>query len=113
MTGFIQAVTTTETREDAEKIARIVVEQRLAACVQVLGPITSTYWWQGSIETADEWMCLMKSRQDLFDQLVRAIKAVHPYTVPEILAFPVVAGNPEYLSWLGQEVELGLSNKYD
>lgn len=104
MTGFIQAVTTTETREDAEKIARMVVEQRLAACVQVLGPITSTYWWQGSIETAGEWMCLMKSRQDLFDHLAHAIKAVHPYTVPEILAFPILAGNPEYLSWLDQEV---------
>ncbi len=66
MSDYIQVVTTTERREDAERIARALVEQRLAACAQVSGPITSTYRWQGEIETAQEWQCRAKSRRDLF-----------------------------------------------
>jgi periplasmic divalent cation tolerance protein len=68
--------------------------------VQVIGPITSTYRWNDAIETAEEWLCLIKSRQDLYRQLEEAVRAVHPYDVPEILATPVVAGNPSYLDWL-------------
>ena len=66
MTDYVQVATTTERREDAERIARALVEARLAACVQVLGPITSVYRWKGSIETSQEWLCTAKSRRDLF-----------------------------------------------
>lgn len=82
----------------------MLVEKRLAGCVQVVGPITSTYWWQGRIEQAEEWQCIVKSRQDLFDALAEAIWAGHPYDVPEILAIPVVAGGKDYLAWLGGEL---------
>ena len=104
MTDAIQVVTTAATKADAQAIATAVVGKRLAACAQVIGPITSTYWWQGKIETADEWLCIMKSRQDLYKALEKAIRQVHPYEVPEILAFPVVLGSQDYLEWMDHEL---------
>jgi periplasmic divalent cation tolerance protein len=107
MTDFIQVVTTTETEEDASRIARTLVEARLAACVQVLGPIASTYWWKGQVETSREWQCVAKSRRDLFEKIQESICRVHPYEVPEILATAVIAGSQAYLKWLEEEVETG------
>jgi periplasmic divalent cation tolerance protein len=104
MTDCIQVVTTTERKEDALAIARSLVEERLAACVQVLGPITSTYHWKGTIETAEEWQCWAKSRDALYDQLEQAIRRLHPYEVPEILVVPILAAAPSYLKWLREEV---------
>ena len=104
MTVYVQVITTTETKADAQAIADALVERRLAACVQIVGPITSTYRWQEKIETASEWMCVIKSRQDLYDALEAAILEVHPYDVPEILAMPVVAGSKDYLAWLDSEL---------
>ncbi len=101
MKEYIQVMTTTETEEEARRIARALVERRLAGCVQVLGPITSTYWWEGEIETAQEWLCLIKSRRDLYPELETAIRELHTYEVPEILALPVVEGDRRYLEWLG------------
>jgi periplasmic divalent cation tolerance protein len=106
MPEYIQVLTTTEHREDAERIARELVEQRLAACVQVAGPISSIYRWRGKIETTQEWQCWAKSRRDLYDQIERAIRQVHPYEVPEILAVPILAGSADYLAWLDAEVGL-------
>jgi periplasmic divalent cation tolerance protein len=107
MTDYIQVVTTTERREDAERIARTLVEERLAACVQVTGPITSTYRWQGQIETAQEWQCWAKSRRGLYDKIEQTIRRLHPYEVPEILAMPILAGSAGYLAWLEGETERG------
>jgi periplasmic divalent cation tolerance protein len=104
MTDAIQVVTTTATKSDAQAIATAVVGKRLAACAQIIGPITSTYWWQGNIETAEEWLCIMKSRQDLYDELEKAIRQAHPYDVPEILAVPVVQGSQDYLEWMDREL---------
>lgn len=101
---YIQVVTTTEHREDAERIARALVEERLAACVQVVGPITSTYRWRGAVETAQEWQCWAKSRRDLYDAIEQAIGRLHPYEVPEILAVPILAGSAGYLAWLDEQV---------
>ncbi len=101
MGAYIQVMTTTETEEEARRIARALVERRLAGCAQVLGPITSTYRWEGKVETAQEWLCLIKSRRDLYPALEAAIRELHAYEVPEILALPVVEGEPHYLEWLG------------
>jgi len=105
MPDYIQVVTTTASREDAERIAQALVAERLAACVQVLGPIASTYRWQGTIETAQEWLCLVKSRGELYGKIEDAIRRLHPYEVPEILALPVVAGSGAYLAWLDGELK--------
>ena len=104
MTDYIQVVTTTGRREDAEAIARRLVEDRLAACAQVLGPISSTYHWQGQIETAEEWQCWAKSRRELYAAIEEAIGRLHPYEVPEILALPILAGSASYLAWLDAEL---------
>lgn len=107
MAEYIQIFTTTEKKDDAEVISREVVEKRLAACAQVLGPITSIYWWKEEIEKTEEWLCIMKSRSDLFEELEEAIKSIHPYEVPEIVAAPIVSGSHSYLEWLEQEIKSG------
>ena len=107
MTDTIQVITTTDTKAGAQAIASALVEKRLAACVQIIGPITSTYRWQGEIETTEEWLCLIKSRRDLYEALEEAIREVHPYDVPEILAVPVVAGSRDYLDWMDGELQEG------
>ena len=105
MEGIVQVSTTIDSREAAQRIAESLVEQRLAACVQVAGPISSTYRWEGAVETAEEWLCLIKTRQELYPQLERAILALHPYDVPEILAVPVVSGHAPYIDWVRSETE--------
>ena len=104
MNNHIQVVTTIDTEEGAQRIARALVEQRLAACVQVRGPISSTYRWQGEIETAEEWQCVAKTRGGHYDRVERAIIALHPYEVPEILAVPVMAESQSYADWLDEQV---------
>jgi periplasmic divalent cation tolerance protein len=103
MTPYIQISTTTQTKEDAQKIARYLVEQNLAACVQITGPIESTYRWKEKVETAMEWLCLIKTRESLFDKVEAAIKKLHPYETPEIIAVPIIKGSREYLKWLDNE----------
>ncbi|HEV3138677.1 MAG TPA: divalent-cation tolerance protein CutA [Pirellulales bacterium] len=104
MTDTIQVVTATSSKEEAEKIARALVERRLAACVQVAGPVTSTYHWQGQIESAQEFLCIIKTRQSHYLALEDAIRELHSYEVPEILALEVSAGNRDYLNWLRDEL---------
>ena len=101
---YIQVFTTTEKKEDAEKISKALVEKRLAGCIQVVGPIISTYWWKDNVETAEEWLCIIKSKKDIFNELEKSIKEIHPYEVPEIIAMPVVAGSDDYLLWLSKEL---------
>ena len=100
METFIQVLTTTNKREDAEGIAQALVEARLAGCVQILGPLTSVYRWKGKIERAEEWLCLVKSREELYEAIEAAIRSRHPYETPEIIALPITAGSRDYLDWL-------------
>ena len=97
---FIQVMTTTETKEQAMAIARHLVEEKLAACVQVSDSIESIYRWKGNVEIAREFLCLVKTREDFFRQVETAIKKLHPYETPEIIALPIVRGSTEYLAWL-------------
>lgn len=99
---MIQIVTTTARPEDAQAIATHLVEQGLAACAQISGPITSIYRWQGRVETAQEWQCVVKTRAALYDQVEQAIRSRHPYETPEILATPVAHGSAAYLDWLAE-----------
>lgn len=102
MSSAIQIVTTTEKRADAETIARTLVDRRLAACVQI-SSVDSVYRWQGRIESSGEFKCSIKTTSDLFERVEAAIREIHPYEVPEILALPISNGNQAYLDWLKQE----------
>lgn len=105
MTGFIQVLTTVEHKADAEKMARALVEKRIAACVQIVGPLTSYFQWQGKLDSAQEYLCLIKIRNDHFPELEAAIKNMHPYEVPEIIATPITKGGKDYLNWLAAELD--------
>ena len=107
MTEAIQVATTTETKADATKIASALVQQRLAACVQVSGPITSCYRWQGNVETSEEWLCTIKTAAALFGPVEQAIRELHGYDEPEIIATPIVAASQGYLTWLMEQVDGG------
>ena len=104
MQEYIQVLTTTDGEEEARGIARQIVEERLAACVQVIGPVRSTYWWEERIEESQEWLCLMKTSRGLYPALEERIRSLHSYDVPEILAVPVLKGHEAYLKWLDREV---------
>jgi periplasmic divalent cation tolerance protein len=103
--NYLLIVTTTDNRHDADNLARAMVEKRLAACAQVEGPITSTYWWQGTLENAEEWKCSFKSSAALYADLETALARIHPYETPEILAFPIVHGSRDYLSWMDDQLQ--------
>ena len=90
----------------AEKMARFLVESQLAACVNVLSPCRSIYRWKGSVEEADEVPLLIKTTEERYAALESAIRARHPYELPEIIALPVVNGLPDYLAWLAAETQV-------
>ncbi|MBN2465654.1 divalent-cation tolerance protein CutA [candidate division WOR-3 bacterium] len=100
----IQVFTTAPNRAIARRIARALIDLRLAACVQILGPIVSTYRWQGQVENAREWLCLIKTSRARFRELSSTVEGLHPYDTPEIVALPIAAGNRRYLAWLAASV---------
>ena len=93
---------TAPSRDEAARIARALVEERLAACVN-LTPIESVYRWQGAVEEAAELLLVVKTRRAALDALAARVRALHSYTVPEIIALPLVAGWPPYLQWIAAE----------
>jgi len=100
MARHLQVFVTFPGAADAERAARMLVDRRLAACVQVIGPIASTYRWQGRVETAREWLCLAKTDEQRWPGLVAAVEADHPYDTPEVVALPITGGSARYLAWL-------------
>jgi periplasmic divalent cation tolerance protein len=100
---YLQVQTTTDSRAEAVELAQAAVEARLAACAQVAGPIASTYWWEGGVERAEEWLIMLKLPADRYDELAEMLTERHSYDEPEIIATPIVAGSAAYLSWLDEE----------
>lgn len=101
MTGeAVQVTTTLDSPEAAGRIARVLVEERLAACVQVQGPITSTYRWEASVHEASEWYCHAKTTSERLPEVVARIRELHSYVTPEIVAVRLSGGLPEYLRWI-------------
>lgn len=104
MSGFVQITTTVGTREAAERIAVELVSRRLAACVQVSGPIRSTFRWLEKVESAEEWVCTAKTSRAKSDAVETLVKSLHPYEVPELIATPIIGGSDDYLKWLREQV---------
>jgi periplasmic divalent cation tolerance protein len=100
----LQVTVTIDGKDGARALARSAVEARLAACAQVFGPIHSTYWWQGAVESAQEWGVLFKTTPQRYAALEAHLREHHPYDVPEIVCTPLTGGNPDYLTWVGESV---------
>lgn len=107
MTDKKIVLTTTGSKDEASKIAGALVERRLAACVNVVGPIDSVYRWQGTVETAQEWLLLIKTVAGQFERVREAIRELHSYELPECIEIPVEGGSAEYLSWISENVNAG------
>lgn len=104
MPEAIQIVTMTSDLADAERIATMLVANRLAACVQLSGPVESTYRWKDQIETSSEWCCTIKTLRELFPQVESKIRELHSYGEPEIVATAIVAASQSYLNWIAASV---------
>ena len=102
----MQVTTTLPDRPAAAQLAALVVEERLAACAQVLGPVSSTYRWEDRVETADEWSCSLKTTAARLPDVMARIRALHPYQVPEIIALPIRGGDAAYLRWIEESVSV-------
>lgn len=103
MTEYVQVATTVESAEDGATLARSIADTRLAAGIQIIGPIRSVYWWQGSLQDTQEWQLLVKTTAEHYTALEAYIRANHRYVTPEIIATPIVAGSADYLRWISQE----------
>jgi len=100
MSEFIAVLITVPHREEGLRIAGALVAEKLAACVNQAGEVNSVYRWQGKMESSLECLLIAKTKRSLFEDLAGRVKELHSYTVPEIIALPIEAGNPEYLKWI-------------
>jgi periplasmic divalent cation tolerance protein len=100
----VQVSTTLPDEQAAQDIAGRLVEERLAACAQVSGPVSSTYRWRNEVERSREWFCHLKTSGARLPDLQRRLRELHPYEVPEIIAVPIVQGDPDYLKWIAEAV---------
>jgi periplasmic divalent cation tolerance protein len=103
MTGYIVVYVTAPAEEEAEKIARALVENKLAACANIVKNMRSIYRWQGKIEDEAEVLMIVKTRKEHFAHIREMVKQLHSYSVPEIIALPIVEGSEDYLAWMREE----------
>ena len=101
--GKVVVFVTTSGEEEAEKIASLLLEKRKAACVNVVPRVSSRFWWQGKLDSVQESLLIIKTQATLVPELTEIVKKAHSYTVPEIVALPIVGGNKDYLDWVDQE----------
>jgi periplasmic divalent cation tolerance protein len=102
--GCCQVTTTLPDADVARRVAATLVEERWAACAQVVGPVASTYWWEGKVERATEWYCHLKTTLARVPGLAARLRELHPYETPEIVALPIVDGDAGYLRWIEASV---------
>lgn len=98
--SYIVVIMTTPNKEEAVKIVRSLLKERLIACANIVGPVSSLFWWQGKIDEESEFLVFMKSHKSLFERLSERVMEIHSYEVPEIIALPIIEGSPPYLEWL-------------
>ena len=97
---YIIILITAKDKKEADKIAKVLVKNKLAACVNIVGGIKSLFWWEGKLDRAKEVLLLVKSRKEKLNKIIKAVKSSHSYTVPEIIAIPVISGFKPYLKWI-------------
>lgn len=106
MSDIIIVYTTFQTEKDARQLSRTLLSKRLIACAQIDAPIVSLYWWNGKIEEGQEFRLVMKSRKELWEALEVAIRSIHPYETPEIIATEVFAASSDYTKWIQGELDV-------
>lgn len=106
MTDKVVIMVTASSRRECRKIARRLIEEKLAACVNISQPVQSVYRWEGKIEQSKEFLMFIKTNRDLFPQIKAEIDLVHSYHTPEIICLPIIDGSPNYLQWVGDSVRL-------
>ena len=100
---IINLMTTVDRRDALEQMGRVLLQKRLVACVQIVGPVKSTYWWKGSLEETEEWIGVMKTKSELYSEAEKELKAMHPYEVPEIIAVEATNVLAAYEKWIVDE----------
>jgi periplasmic divalent cation tolerance protein len=106
-TGMRVVLVTASSPDEGARIAEALVSERLAACVNRVDGISSVYWWKGKVERESETLLIAKTRGELVDRLIARVKELHSYSVPEVIALPIEAGNADYLNWIAEETKEG------
>lgn len=96
---------TTGTHEEANQLAEVLLKQRKAACINIVPGVSSRFWWEGQLHSDQESLLIVKAKASLLDEIVGLVKEVHSYDVPEVIALPIIGGNPDYLEWIGKELQ--------
>jgi periplasmic divalent cation tolerance protein len=104
-TGAIVIFVTTSSEQEAHKVAEQLLTKRKAACVNIVPKVDSSFWWQGKLDSARESLLIIKTKASLLQEVIDLVKEVHSYSVPEIIALPIIGGNQDYLKWLADETE--------
>jgi periplasmic divalent cation tolerance protein len=104
-TGFVVLLVTAANAEEARRIAEVLLKQRKAACVNIVPKVSSLFWWQDEIDSAEENLLIVKTKALQLNEVIRLVKENHSYEIPAVIALPIVGGNQDYLDWIGEEVK--------
>jgi len=96
---------TSANAEEAQRIANVLLSERKAACVNIVPGISSHFWWQGKLDSAEESLLIVKTEASVLDEVINLVKKHHRYNIPEVIALPIIGGNQDYLEWIGKEVK--------
>jgi periplasmic divalent cation tolerance protein len=102
--SYIVILITTDTDTEASKIAEVLLANKKVACVNIVPRIDSHFWWRGALDSAQEHLLIVKTKASLLDEIIDLVKQNHSYDVPEVIALPIISGNPDYLKWIDEEV---------
>ena len=101
---FVVLLITTATAEEAQRISRVLLEQKKVACVNIVPKVNSFFWWQGKLDSAEESLLIVKTKASQLSEIVPLVKELHSYDIPELIALPIIGGNQDYLAWIQKEV---------
>ena len=104
-TPYIVLLITTDTAEEAQRISRVLLEQKRVACVNIVPRVSSLFWWQDKLDSAEESLLIVKTKALLLNEIVTIVKEIHSYDIPELIALPIIGGNQDYLDWIEKEVK--------
>ena len=96
---------TTANTEEAQRIARVLLNERKAACINIVPKISSFFWWQDKLDSAQESLLIIKTKASVLNEIVRLVREIHSYDIPEVIALPIIGGNQDYLEWMGKEIK--------